>query len=118
MKLEDLQQRIKQNKQKSNEVDLPIFDQYLNYYNIKSGIDRIPTYLLYYVYSEFIARNKEELPLSRRSFSITLKKHISPIRWGKQRYSLIDKSTIKIDQEMEFKAALWQKSQTTTEKKT
>lgn len=117
MKLADLQQRIQKNKDNQIATELPFFEQYLNHYNIKSGIDRVPTYLLYYVYSEFIARNKEELPLSRRSFSIVLKRHIKAVRWGKQRYSLIDKSTIKIDQEMEFKAALWQKSQTTTEKK-
>lgn len=118
MKLEELQKRIQQNKKNQEATELPFFVQYLNHYNIKSGIDRVPTYLLYYAYSDFISRNKEELPLSRRSFSIKLKRHIEAIRWGKQRYSLIDKSTIKIDQEMEFKAALWQKSQTTIKKET
>jgi len=113
MSLQDLQKRIEVNKAKQSVVaETNPFKLYLSHYNITNGVDRIPTYVLYYCYSLFIAKSREDLPLSRIVFYKTLKRFIQPIRWGKQRYYLIDKTVLKIDEEMIFKAKLCQKEQT------
>jgi hypothetical protein len=119
MDLQQLKERIERNKQKSLEAtDGGFFSLYLSHYNLKKGLDKVPTHLLYYSYFTFIAHHKEELPLSKGCFFKELKKHFKAVRWGKQRYYLIDKSSIlNIDDSMEFRANLWKKSQVTTKEK-
>ena len=111
MKLEDLKARIELNKAKSLETASGgFFSFYINHYNLKTGLDKVPTYLLYYAYKSLIAQHEEELPLSNPCFFKELKTHFKAIRWGKQRYYLLDKqSIINIDDNLEFKAKLWNK---------
>lgn len=112
MDLKSLQARIEHNKSKSLETASGgFFSFYIGYYNLKKGIDRVPTYLLYYVYKSLIEGYEEELPLSKTSFFKELKTHFKAIRWGKQRYYLLDKqSIINIDDNLEFKAKLWKRN--------
>ena len=120
MDLKYLQDRIAKNKQKSLEAtDGGFFSLYLSHFNLKKGLDKTPTHLLYYCYVNFIASHKEELPLTKVGFFKELKKHFKAVRWGKQRYYLIEKSSIlNIDDELEFRANLWKKNQVTTKEKT
>ena len=119
MKLEDLQARIERNKQKSLEpTECGFFSFYISHYNLKEGLDRVPTYLLYYAYYSLIQGYEEELPLSKTSFFKELKTHFKAIRWGKQRYYLLDKQSIlNINNNMEFKAKLWKLNQATVKEK-
>jgi len=119
MNLEDLKERISKNKQKSLEAaNGGFFSLYISHFNLKKGLDKVPTHLLYYSYFTFIASHKEELPLSMVAFFKELKKHFTAVRWGKQRYYLIEKSSIlNIDDNMEFRANLWKKSQVTIKEK-
>lgn len=118
MNLEELTKRINDNKKKLLNQDLPFFESYLSYYNLSVGIDKIPTHVLYYAYISYIEKFEEELPLNRVTFYKELKTHFKPVRWGRQRYYLVNRELIKnIDTTMEFRANLWKKNLHTTKEK-
>lgn len=120
MDLQALKDRIEKNKKKLQETseELSTFDLYINAYQLKEGVDKTPSYLLYYSYIEFMKQHEEDLPLSKITFCKRLKKLLKFVRWGKQRYYLIDKSSFKITEDLEFKALLWHKSQHLKKEKT
>lgn len=107
-RLDELKKRIESNKKK---LDLSSFDQYINYYNLKKGLDKVPTHVLYYAYSTFIKRFEEDLPLNTVTFYKRLKKSFKSVRWGNQRYYLLDRQSIQnIDENLEFRANLWKRT--------
>ena len=112
MDLLELNKRIADNKKKLlSQSNVSFFDSFISHYNLTIGIDRIPTHVLYYAYISLIEKFEEELPLNQVTFYKELKTHFKPVRWGRQRYYLLDRKLIKnINTDMEFKANLWKKN--------
>ncbi len=112
MKLEDLQERIKKNKLKKEQgINESPFSAFISYHNLNKGLDKLATFLLYYIYIRHMQRRfKDYPPLSKIAFFKELKLHLHSVRWGKQRYYLIDKSSIiNITEELEFEAKIYEK---------
>jgi hypothetical protein len=113
MKLEDLKARIEKNKAKSNEeINESPFSSYINYYNLTEGVDKLATFLLYYIYIQFMQKKAIGYPpLKSIAFYKELKKHLKSVRWGKQRYYLVNKELLKnITEELTFESKIYKKS--------
>lgn len=107
--LEELKERIRKNKL-NQEIPKSPFSTFLDYYNFKKGLDKVPTYLLYYCYIRFIPRLKDYPPLTKPAFFRKLKTSLNSVRWGNQRYYLVDKSIIvNITEEIEFESKIYAK---------
>lgn len=118
--LEELRKRIEDNKRKQQlVVDDSFISYYLTHYNINSGLDKLPTHVLYYAYLELLKKNEEELPLGSSQFYRELTSILKRKRWGRQRYYLVDRKLLKnIDENLEFRANLWKKTQVKRKTKT
>lgn len=109
MKLEDLKARIEKNKLKSNEeINESPFSAYIFHYNLTNGVDKLATFLLYFIYIKFMQKRASGyVPLKSIAFYKELKKHLKSVRWGKQRYYLVNKELLKnITEELEFEAKI------------
>lgn len=110
--LEELKARIQANKDKKDqEVEILPFPAYIKHYNFTDGIDKLATYLLYYSYIKFMKKHAPDyIPLKSTAFFRELKKYFKNVRWGNQRYYLINKSLLKnVTEELEFEAKLFKK---------
>lgn len=109
MKLEELKARIEKNKSKSNEeITISPFSSYITYYNLTEGVDKLATFLLYFIYIKFMQKSASGyVPLKSIAFYKELKKHFKSVRWGKQRYYLVNKELLKnITEELEFECKI------------
>ena len=110
--LEELQARIAANKAKnSEEIEISPFSAYISYYNFTEGVDKLATFLLYYCYVQFMAKKMPDfVPLKSIAFFKELKKSFKSVRWGKQRYYLVNKELLKnITEETYFEAKIYKK---------
>ena len=94
IQLEDLLSRIDKNKNKK-EVVTGNFTHFISSYNIEKGLDKVPTYLIYYLYRQFLQKNQEILPIKKSMFFRHFKALFELKRYGKQRYYMLAKSKIK-----------------------
>ena len=95
-KLEELLSRIEKNKKAS---DLAVsfknsVEEFIRKYQIVQGIDRVPTYVLYYLYENYTTTFLKD---SRIEFFRKLSKVIDSKRNGNQRFYLIDLKQFKIE---------------------
>lgn len=111
-KLEQLRERIRKNKEKSEEIELSPFSRFILDNNIINGIDRVPAYVILYLYREFLKKNPEEYQLKDNEFFIYLKDILDSKRTKKGNFYLIDFKSLKnIPNDLLFKATLWKTNQ-------
>lgn len=108
IELSDLLSRIEKNKQKK-EVVFNSFDFFLKSYNIENGLDKVPTYLIYYLYRKFLSSNLEILPIKKRQFFKQFKQLFKLKRYGKQRYYLLDKKVLKFTEDDLINSRIYEK---------
>lgn len=107
--LEELQARIAANKAKViEEIEISPFSAYIGYYNFTEGVDKLATYLLYYCYVQFMAKKMPDfVPLKSTAFFKEFRKSFKSVRWGKQRFYLVNKELLKnITDETYFEAKI------------
>lgn len=92
--LDNLLARIEKNKNREGQITDP-FLLFLNSYNIENGLDKVPTYLIYFLYRKFLVKNPEVLPLKKNIFFRTFRKQFKFKRYGKQRFYLLDLAKLK-----------------------
>lgn len=112
LSLDQLKARIEKNKElKSKEnVDSPL-SLFIENYTIRKGFDKIPNYVILYLYVLFLEKNKEIYPYKTIDFHKKLSKQLNKTRTGKMRYYLIDKTLLSnLPHDLEFKALLWNKT--------
>ena len=110
--LEELKARIAANKAKNiEEIEISPFSAYIAYYNLTDGVDRLATFLLYYTYISFMEkRSPGNIPLKSTAFFREFKKKFKSVRWGKQRFYLVNKELLKnINEETYFEAKIYKK---------
>ena len=110
--LEELHARIAANKAKViEEIEISPFSAYIGYYNFTEGIDKLATYLLYYCYVQFMAKKMPDfVPLKSTAFFKEFRKSFKSVRWGKQRFYLVNKELLKnITDETYFEAKIYKK---------
>ena len=108
--LEELQKRIERNKLK--EIELSPFESFIFHHNIKKGLDKVPAYMIWYLYIQYSEKNSEEYLFKQNEFFIHLKQIIDNKRSNTGIKYLIDKSSLRhLPLDFEFKAKLW-KTQT------
>lgn len=92
--LEELLSRIKKNKENSTSAVLPSnsIEEFLTFHNIKPGIDKLPNFVIYYMYVNY---ESKFLKSGRIDFFRKLSKKLQSKRNGKQRFYLVDLSNIK-----------------------
>jgi hypothetical protein len=96
VKLEELLSRIKKNK-KTSDSTVPFKDsieEFTSKYQIVQGIDRVPTFVLYYLYENYTSTFLKD---SKIEFFRKLSKSLQSKRNGNQRFYLIDLSQLKIE---------------------
>lgn len=94
--LEELRSRIEKNK-KTSELVISYknsVEEFTSKYQIVQGIDRVPTFVLYYLYETYTTTF---LKVSRIEFFRTLSKSLSSKRNGNQRFYLIDLMQFKVE---------------------
>jgi hypothetical protein len=94
---------------KEGKVSPPIQNKcssFIEQYNIKKGIDRIPNYVIYYSYS-----NGCGSALSRVEFFRNFNKLFTSVRTGKQRYYLLDSYSFDLSREGLLRAKYYDKEQ-------
>lgn len=95
-KLEELLSRIEKNKKTSDLA--PSFkdsiEEFTSKYQITQGIDRVPTFVLYYLYENYTSTFLKD---SKIEFFRKLAKVFQSKRNGNQRFYLIDLSQFKIE---------------------
>lgn len=117
--LEELQARITANKaKKTEEIFVSPFSAYISYYNFTEGVDKLATFLLYYCYVQFMVKKMPDfVPLKSTAFFREFRKSFKSVRWGKQRYYLVNKELLKnITSETYFEAKIDQKRKTVPER--
>lgn len=117
--LEELKARIAANKVKNiEEIEISPFSAYISYYNLTEGVDKLATFLLYYCYVQFMAKKMPDfVPLKSTAFFRKLGKSLKSVRWGKQRYYLVNKELLKnINEETYFEAKIYKKRTTVPER--
>ena len=117
--LEELKARITANKAKNiEEIEISPFSAYIRYYNLTEGVDKLATYLLYYCYVQFMAKKMPDfVPLKSTAFFRKLRKSLKTVRWGKQRFYLVNKELLKnINEETYFEAKMYKKRKETPER--
>lgn len=115
--LDELLKRIDHNNNKSNNVSIVNFQSFLSFYHIKEGLDKVPTYLIYYLYLKFLKKNSEILPLKPKQFFIILGSFVKRTRIGNQRYYLLDKNSLRLEENDLFESKIYVKRKKSTEKK-
>ena len=117
--LEELKARIAANKAKNiEEIEISPFSAYIGYYNLTEGIDKLATYLLYYCYVQFMAKKMPDfVPLKSTAFFREFKKNFKSVRWGKQRFYLVNKELLKnINEETYFESKIYKKGKEAPER--
>src|SRR5690606_20893516 len=101
--LESLLDRIKKNRETIQEdFKGDTVREFISDFSIEEGIDKIPTYVLYYMY-EFRFKT-EGLKLKTTAFFRQFKKYFKQYRGNSQRYYLINKSKLLIDRKLMLEA--------------
>lgn len=88
--LEFLKNRLSKINNKEEE-SLDEISLFIKQFNIKKGKDKVETFIIYAMYLKLKSTNPK---LSRVDFFRKLCKNIETVRWGKQRYYLVDRSVM------------------------
>jgi len=65
-------------------------EAFIKKFKIKPGPFKVPTHVIYYLYSKYITINNNYIRCKKEEFFRTFKKHFEQIRTGRQRYYLIN----------------------------
>lgn len=92
VELEELLSRIKKNKETSSTPSHKnSIEEFIDIYNIKQGLDKIPNYVLYYMYENY---ESSYMKSTRIDFFRKFSKQFKSKRNGKQRFYLVDLESI------------------------
>lgn len=95
--LEELLSRIKKNKEASSVPShTNSIEEFIELYNIEQGVDRIPNFVLYYMYENYTS---SYLKHSRIEFFRQFSKLFKSKRNGNQRFYLVNMETIKFKED-------------------
>jgi len=107
MDLKELKARIEANKSKQPVSESSsFFSEFKMYYNVHTGNDRVPNYILRYLFKRFKPKSSETMVLSEREFFQALSRDFESGRWGKYRFYLLDKSELRFNEQNEFEVEL------------
>lgn len=92
--LDLLEESTKEKKVVTKEID-----SFINQFNISEGSDKIPNYIIYYTYCNYV-----EKPYGKTHFFRLFNKHFKSYRTNKQRYYLLNKESFDYSHEGLLKA--------------
>lgn len=106
--LEELLQvidRVEEDKKRSvKSKHVNSVDRFISELNIRSGLDKIPTHIIFYHYRQKWYDNYKEKKVNKIVFFRAFNKKFVQSRTGKQRYYLLDSESFDLDRETILKA--------------
>lgn len=108
--LEEAESEHDRESSKYQSKDKPHVSRFIDDLNIKTGVERVSTSVIFYTYRKRWEGLKDKNKLKKIEFFRQFKRNFTPYRTGKQRYYLLDPSSFDLSREGLLEAEQYNKS--------